>query len=70
MINNNFSLGMISFSNGIYQGLINNSQREGIGIYIWDNGQIYIGKNRMLNKKIIKKVNGKIIILKEWDNFI
>ncbi|EGR29249.1 morm repeat family protein [Ichthyophthirius multifiliis] len=35
----------IEFQNGIYQGLSNqNNERQGIGIYIWDGGEIYFGE--------------------------
>lgn len=33
------------YQNGIYQGLFNeNKIREGIGIFLWDTGDMYFGK--------------------------
>lgn len=37
----NFST--VLYSNGIYQGFFQNKIRQGLGVYIWDSGEIYFG---------------------------
>jgi len=38
----------VLFSNGIFQGFIQKNFREGLGIYIWDSGEIYFGKTKII----------------------
>lgn len=35
---------IIEFQNGLYQGDLFDYKRQGKGIFLWDNGQVYIGK--------------------------
>ena len=41
-ISSKFSV--ILFSNGVYQGFIQNNVRQGVGVYVWDSGEFYFGK--------------------------
>jgi len=37
---------ILEFQNGIYQGELLDYKRQGKGIFLWDNGQVYIGEKR------------------------
>lgn len=42
---------IMEYKNGIYQGdLLNQSIRQGLGVYLWDSGEFYFGKNKFLEK--------------------
>ena len=54
----------ILYSNGVYQGFSQNKLRKGLGVYIWDSGEIYFGTFffEILWKKTKKNIKG------EWQN--
>ena len=40
---NSLKFSTVLFSNGVFQGFIQNKFREGLGVYIWDSGEMYFG---------------------------
>lgn len=54
---------MIAYRNGIYQGTLENGIKEGIGIFWWPTGSIYIGEwyKDMIHGEGIIMINDNII---------
>ncbi len=38
---------IFEYSNGVYQGEIKASVRDGLGVYLWDSGQFYYGRSHI-----------------------
>ena len=38
---------LVEFGNGFYEGEWRSGKREGLGVFMWDSGTVYIGKNTL-----------------------